>query len=655
MQHVFFESDCPATKAEVLFLPIIDLNPSDKTCIYSTLVYVQSQAEQLSIPTACITFDQPLWLKAVEIITERSLNIVCRLGGFHTMMSFLGSIGSMMKGSGLEEALEQVYGTNAIAHMMSGKAVSRALRGHFLVESALVNKLIMAITPNRRVESEETIDTSDDTNDSEVSCNNMNESETLPFTPGGNNTTDLDVVMSTDRYSDIQLSVAEVEKIHSLFEGVSNRTVPISFAYTSKELMKLEKLLHRYKELLAEKSPTARLWLQYLEYIETLKIFIRAERIGDWNLHLIAIGKMLNLFAATGHINYAKSSRHYLQLMMQLPSEHPWLYQCFIEKGYHTIRRSSRFWAGLWTDLTIEQVMMKSIKSRGGLTSGKGLTETVCLQWVYSMHKCAAIHSSMTTLTGLNHHTSDQHVDLGTSRSNRDFHDLNGVQQWFDQHEPFDLTEERLRSLSSGLIAADDDHINCEKVEEIGAKIQEKLDGLRIPDASIKRNDHIHSLNHLYPAIQIDKQKIHFNPCILFTRLSALLQREEDIKLFFDYELTAIPTSLFKDCYMRKPVKSQLAQFLTLNVQSTGCSNQTVQVIDGGALLHRIKWEKRATYRGVVEQYVWYVQERYGPSCIVFDGYGYSPSIKDQEHQRRIRKTCADIHLNELMMAHNNQ
>ena len=47
------------------------------------------------------------------------------------MMSFLGSIGSMIKGSGLEEALEQVYGPNAVAHMMTGKAVSRALHGHF--------------------------------------------------------------------------------------------------------------------------------------------------------------------------------------------------------------------------------------------------------------------------------------------------------------------------------------------------------------------------------------------------------------------------------------------------------------------------------------------------------------------------------------------
>ena len=157
----------------------------------------------------------------------------------------------------------------------------------------------------------------------------------------------MDIAMRTDSSSDDQLSVGEIEKIYSLFDSVSSKTVPFSSVCTSEELIKLEKLLHRYKELLAKKSPTARLWLQYLEYADTLKIFIRAERIGDWNLHLIAIGKMLNLFAATGHINYAKSSRLYLQLMMQLPSDYPWLYQCFIEKRYHTIRRSSRFWAGL--------------------------------------------------------------------------------------------------------------------------------------------------------------------------------------------------------------------------------------------------------------------------------------------------------------------
>ena len=77
-------------------------------------MYIQTQAQRLNVHTPCITFDQPLWIKAIEIIKSKSLNIVCRLGGFHTMMSFVGSIGQMMKGSGLSEALETIYGPNAV-------------------------------------------------------------------------------------------------------------------------------------------------------------------------------------------------------------------------------------------------------------------------------------------------------------------------------------------------------------------------------------------------------------------------------------------------------------------------------------------------------------------------------------------------------------
>jgi len=45
MQHIFSDSDDPIVKSEVLFLLIADLNPSDETCIYSTLAYIQKQAE----------------------------------------------------------------------------------------------------------------------------------------------------------------------------------------------------------------------------------------------------------------------------------------------------------------------------------------------------------------------------------------------------------------------------------------------------------------------------------------------------------------------------------------------------------------------------------------------------------------------------------
>ena len=45
------------------------------------------------------------------------------------------------------------------------------------------------------------------------------------------------------------------------------------------------------------------------------------------------------------------------------------LYQKLID-GFHVVRRSDRKWAGLSTDLVIEQVLMRSMKTSGGLRKG---------------------------------------------------------------------------------------------------------------------------------------------------------------------------------------------------------------------------------------------------------------------------------------------
>jgi len=68
---------------------------------------------------------------------------------------------------------------------------------------------------------------------------------------------------------------------------------------SSKERNKLQTIFEEYKEKLITSSRTAKLWIQYLEHIDILQLFIRAERTGTWNLHLVSIGKMINVFAAT--------------------------------------------------------------------------------------------------------------------------------------------------------------------------------------------------------------------------------------------------------------------------------------------------------------------------------------------------------------------
>ena len=67
-----------------------------------------------------------------------------------------------------------------------------------------------------------------------------------------------------------------------------------------------------------EHQRTSNLWLLYLQYINILKKLILAERTSYWQLHLDSLTEMLNLFAPTGHINYAKSTRFYIQQMKSL-------------------------------------------------------------------------------------------------------------------------------------------------------------------------------------------------------------------------------------------------------------------------------------------------------------------------------------------------
>ena len=82
-------------KSKTVMLPIMDLNPNDETCVLSVLLFVIEQSKKLYVKEQSITFDQPLWLKALEIITAKELKIAPLLGRFHMLMSFYASIGTI--------------------------------------------------------------------------------------------------------------------------------------------------------------------------------------------------------------------------------------------------------------------------------------------------------------------------------------------------------------------------------------------------------------------------------------------------------------------------------------------------------------------------------------------------------------------------------
>ena len=102
-------------------------------------------------PSDNVTFDLPLYWKAAEIIinapqSSHLKGIFLMLGCFHALMNLLGVTGTLMEGTGLSNILETVYGGNTVGHMMTGKAVQRALRGHLLVDKCLHSQLITEVS-----------------------------------------------------------------------------------------------------------------------------------------------------------------------------------------------------------------------------------------------------------------------------------------------------------------------------------------------------------------------------------------------------------------------------------------------------------------------------------------------------------------------------
>ncbi|VDI53446.1 Hypothetical predicted protein [Mytilus galloprovincialis] len=375
---------------------MIDLNPSDEYSIYTTLHFVCKEAKQNKC-TPILTFDQPLYWKAMMIVqnepTTSSLkSLVLKLGGFHAEMSFVGSIGYLMSGSGLMNIFETVYASTAVSHMLSGKAIARAVRGHFLLDTALTALILSNIygipVPKIEVNSEENAEG----NFTQTYDTSKVQIHDTCYTEEMSHATDLlDLFLKGD------VCLADVNQSNSLD--------------TIKE--KIQQFRHS-----RSKYKTANLWFQYMDMICILRDFIKAERTGNWTLHLESLKAMLPYFTASGHNLYAKSAWIYLNQMECLKDKNAEVAALF-EAGYHVIRRTDQYWAGISSDLAIEQALMRSIKTTGGLTRGRGMSESQRALWILSMPDCAEINSAMMSFTGTKFYSSDQHKEDGVSRQKK--------------------------------------------------------------------------------------------------------------------------------------------------------------------------------------------------------------------------------------------
>ena len=123
----------------------------------------------------------------------------------------------------------------------------------------------------------------------------------------------------------------------------------------------------------------------------------------------------------------------------------------------------------------------------------------------------SGIHEAMTDLTRSKHENSVQHAEMSVIRKKKDNETLLQLRAWFAINNPFDVSRPELRSLSTSLVAIEDDNINCDDAESIGQAMQTTLDGAQFFNCMIT----VRILSYLQDFVKIGNDTVHIMPEVL--------------------------------------------------------------------------------------------------------------------------------------------
>ena len=366
---------------------------------------------------------------------------------------------------------------------------------------------------------------------------------------------------------------------------------------------------------------------------------------------------MLPYFHASGHFLYAKSAQLYLQDMFGLKERITSKeFEDFVQKGYFTIRRSEKFWSGIWSDMTIEQTLMRSMKSCGGLTHGRGMTDSMLTKWILGMPTNLRVTEKIEEYCDIAYNTSEQHVDGRKSRISRDNQDLQHFVQWLSSHPPFPVFN-GIMSISTGLTGGEE--TNPHNAYDVGVSSMSSYVGNNFASVKFERKKRIKPLGAVMSGVKIRDVVCPVDPEMLFKRISFTKKSQELFKVNFEYELAPYPLSLFDEVGMRKTKKSDLYNAFLPLCDSETVGGDTVYVVDGGFLIHRVVWQQREIFAAILDRYTEYVKKHYKENAIiVFDGYPENvaeKSTKCAERARRLSFSTADIMFDESMPATTSQ
>lgn len=335
----------PRSQTNVGYMPIINAVAHEFSTLNTVFMRCRKISEKLGQSHTIVTCDEQLYQKGMQLIwsdPDQYQGIILRMGGFHVALNYLKVIGKRFKNAGLSDCWAES------GLFGPNTAVKASDGGHYnrstrglKITLQALWQLLFEVVTEEHPEVEVVSDMDFDSADP---IPEMEEALLL-----------------------IQTKIAEFDSKHS--------------------------------------DGTSRLWRSYMRMAMTFLNFVKADRSGDWILHLLSFEQMLPDFAGYDSYNYLRWGTVYLQQMRALPQTAPEVHEeCMA--GKFVVKTTDRAFTGISPDMALEHIN-KSCKGNGGII---GITskESALQRWCLSVASVNYISMKTYEMLGIGYHEDEE-------------------------------------------------------------------------------------------------------------------------------------------------------------------------------------------------------------------------------------------------------
>lgn len=589
------------TKTVIGHMPIIRAPAHEFDTVWTVILRAKRVSQFLGQVHTVITFDQALYYKAKELTwlrPEECTKVIIRLGGFHTALNFLRCIGQHYADSGLKDIWMDsgLYSDCTAGKILEGKHWKRAVRAHKLTFEALWRCLWPKL----------------------AEC-----------------------------YPADKAATKALESIVTCFEKKDVQAATSLLPQVTTHMIQLAQHLAHFEDGCPENAMLV-YWMQYMRMVSTLLSFIRAEREGNWSLHLSSLAEMLPWFSVYDHTNYARWAPVYLLDMQHLPTTAPEVNMQF-QAGNFGVRESTKPFSSLPTDQALEHINRIG-KVAGGLV-GITKTDSALDRWSLTYTERAHLADSTYKMLGVRIDPEGwEHVESGATRLKRDEEDVQKLVDELTLQCIFQTSGTDLISLATKDVATPDITDSLLTAFKRGKQLASDYMDARLQNDNSTFYDRLvkvksKTFSDLYTVkTGCSKESTIKADRDLYRRLLTAVQsgRDVDIHGLLKYELAPVPMSLASlDGNLHKADKAPLRHILEDDLglaQLPKTSRPTCVVIDAMAVVQAIgKPVGATTFGDLADSFSKSILSHFKAATrvdVVFDQYRNN-SIKSGTRTRR--------------------